>query len=451
MAEEEAVAEVEIDNFSRLPDKLVMFIVSLLPSKAAAITSVLSTRWRNLYAFYSTLDFDFYVDCIGSTDVVDIVFSLGNTLCPIDKFSVNSSASQSFDSSRFEVWMRAVLQRGVRELDLSLSGSLKLPTILFTCKTLVVFNLDSKLSDSGLEVPTDVYLPSLKVLSVVNAISFSKDDSAKRLYSSCPVLEQLVIVSYLCEEGDCKSKLNVSSTTIKRLTVQTMADAEQCDAFEIEINAPNLVYFKYYGWEGDTFAFSNVQSLVEADIDFRNVSGDSSTYLNAANVLIGGISNVQTLRISVQTMLHLNKELAPIPVLQNVTNLSVFEDEFSSWDGLPSFLTHCDSLKTLVLEFNADLTDDDSGPPCEWDPNAWLIIKESKVSCLLSSLKDIEIRSFVADEIQFNMIEYFLKGAGALENMKIQNLELVKYEDQLGVIAQLLLLPRSSEICSVII
>ncbi|XP_050384003.1 putative F-box/FBD/LRR-repeat protein At3g49040 [Argentina anserina] len=42
---------------SALPDDLLVSIVSLMPLKEAAATSVLSTRWRHIWTFVTTLDF----------------------------------------------------------------------------------------------------------------------------------------------------------------------------------------------------------------------------------------------------------------------------------------------------------------------------------------------------------------------------------------------------------
>lgn len=48
-----------MDEFSKLPDEIVVSIVSLMTLEEAARTSVLSRRWRHIWTFTTgSLDFD---------------------------------------------------------------------------------------------------------------------------------------------------------------------------------------------------------------------------------------------------------------------------------------------------------------------------------------------------------------------------------------------------------
>ncbi|KAK9024660.1 hypothetical protein V6N11_004818 [Hibiscus sabdariffa] len=49
------------DRISKLPDSILSHILLSLPIKDAVSTSILSTRWRHLYAYMLNLDVDFFL------------------------------------------------------------------------------------------------------------------------------------------------------------------------------------------------------------------------------------------------------------------------------------------------------------------------------------------------------------------------------------------------------
>ncbi|GLU17760.1 hypothetical protein SLE2022_341160 [Rubroshorea leprosula] len=428
-------------NINELPNEVLLHILSLLPTKDAVRTSVLSTRWRYLFASISQFDIDFWgfktADRVGVLNFVDRMFHYRDR-SPMDKFRL--CYLDAVDPLRLEGWILAAMQRGVRELDLYNYGlyQLLLPASLFTCNTLAVLKLNMR-TEPGLEVPAEVFLPNLKVLHLANVISFLNVDSSERLFLNCPILEDLVVQSYY-EWDDYKCKIHVSSPTLKRLTMEFMCVLGGFSSYDVVINAPNLVYLKYVGCEVNSHAFVNVQSLTEAYIDFEEFLGYSSHYLHSATDVMKGISNIQTLHISGETLVDLQAARVPIPLLQNMTILRIFRcDETYGLKGLPYFLTYCDALETLVLE----------EPPCKWNPDTWYLLEASGDNCLLLRLKAIEIFSFEGDEDCMKMVEYFLKSARVLENLTIHIS--AENEKRLKITKELMILPRVSEKCQVMI
>ncbi|KAL1059520.1 hypothetical protein V6Z11_1Z032500 [Gossypium hirsutum] len=102
------------DRISSFPDPILYHILSFLPIKEAVRTSIISTKWRYLFASISTIKFDGY-----------------------------SMSDHGFDISG---WICAALCRGVKEIDLQLSYLEDiLPAVLFTCHSLVTLKLDATL------------------------------------------------------------------------------------------------------------------------------------------------------------------------------------------------------------------------------------------------------------------------------------------------------------------
>ncbi|GLT62254.1 hypothetical protein SLA2020_349040 [Shorea laevis] len=106
-------------NINELPIEVLLHILSLLPTKDAVRTSVLSTRWRYLYASISQFDFDFWgiktTDGVGVMNFVDRMFHYRDR-SPMDIFRV--CYLDAIDPLRLEGWILAAMQRGVREIDL---------------------------------------------------------------------------------------------------------------------------------------------------------------------------------------------------------------------------------------------------------------------------------------------------------------------------------------------
>ncbi|GKV22704.1 hypothetical protein SLEP1_g32551 [Rubroshorea leprosula] len=156
-----------MEGINKLPDEVVLYIISLLPLKDAVRTSVLSTRWRYLYASIPTLEFDFLATPVeshgGFMDFIDRLLIFRDR-SPVDKFRLSCFYSQVVDPLHLQRWICAVIRFGIREIQIRFEDSedVLLPSDLFTCTTLVTLKLNFH-SESGFQVPAKVCLPSLKL------------------------------------------------------------------------------------------------------------------------------------------------------------------------------------------------------------------------------------------------------------------------------------------------
>ncbi|XP_052178165.1 F-box protein At1g60400 isoform X1 [Diospyros lotus] len=128
-----------VDRISNLPQPITHHIMSFLPTKDAARSSVLSKRWRYLWVSFPILDFDqsdFEMDLSQSVDAFKIqdlfLTYLENyiqhreSVVKIDKFRLRAEVFLQADS-RINSVIDWALEHGVKQLDLDLINQNCLP------------------------------------------------------------------------------------------------------------------------------------------------------------------------------------------------------------------------------------------------------------------------------------------------------------------------------------
>lgn len=211
----------DFDRISNLPDPILCHILSLLPTKTAILTSILSNRWRALWTFLPNLDLDDEMPSFkpryhkpqreeSSQSFSQFVFSvlLQNQTEPIKRFRLKC-IHPSCNEFNINAWVNTVIRRNVEhfELHIPCSKYIALPRSLFNCKTLVVLKLN-KLYLNSLE-SFSVNLPLLKVLHLGDDVFTRCHDSVIKLLCGCPVLEVLWLESL--HNLTCGGKMCVSN------------------------------------------------------------------------------------------------------------------------------------------------------------------------------------------------------------------------------------------------
>ncbi|XP_058210857.1 putative FBD-associated F-box protein At5g53635 [Rhododendron vialii] len=396
------------DWISNLPDAILCHILSLMPTKNAVRTGILSTRWKSLWASVPVIDLRYYRMGYGDPgsfmDFVDRVLLLHNSP-NLTKFHLHCGWGNE-NPYRLNSWISTAINRHVQELVLSITSKaiFELPRHLFTSIDLVVLKLSYGFSWSALTV----FLPRLKVLHLFS-LNFLDDGSLKNLLSGCPVLEELAIIT------SPRGKINtlcICSSTLKKLIVLNFEERSvQCG---VVIKAPSLESLELSDSVSRDFEVDELPALVKADVHvcFGNDGYEGSDYYcNAVVRMLAKASNVQNLWLynaTLKVVIHAsayNELLFP-----SLTHLHIAIHDIP-WSVVPDLLGHIPSLTVLVLTKDRKCCD-----VCLWSG-----APENVPLCLSLSLEKIEFNGFSGCNKEMKLVRYLLENAMVLKRLTLRS------------------------------
>ncbi|KAJ0103659.1 hypothetical protein Patl1_04970 [Pistacia atlantica] len=400
------------DLISGLPDVVLAQILSFLPSKVAARTSVLARRWKDVWRCVPDIELTCHPDQSASESMaffatVNHVLS-HRTTAQIRKFKLSFYSAGVTELYCIYCWIQHAIWRKVREIDLNVMDvrPFMLPPELFTCKTLVSLKLQSGLTFC---VPSLIEFPSLKVLHV---IGYKEDHVAVNLNIVAPVLKKLNIFleSHI---GD-----------------QIVIDAPECKYICLQFTAKLVV--------------KSLSSVIDAYICLGNCfgrpGGHKPDYSEYVYQLFREISQVQILTLSAITMFTirfaLHQNLSPFP---NLIELSLNVEHCEDWQFLPVLLNNLPNLRSLNLQKNT---------LCDHERDYDWCSPESVPQCLLSTLMYVYFQGLNMREDELKMIEFLLKNGEVLKQLTVMPIHLA-LEDAEVLANRLVMLPRASESCDV--
>jgi hypothetical protein len=205
------------DRISDLSDSILCHILSFLPTKLAATTSVLSKRWKPMWRSVLTLDFDdeTFKDPVCFLRTIHSIMSLRDTTLPVHSFSFKCGSKNSScnltDQTDVNQIVNFVLQRKIENFNLHLPiyspNSIELPTTILCCRTLKVLKLIN-ITVGDISHHKDIQLSALKIFHLKN-VYFRCHEHLEKLLLGCPILVDLVM------KNSCPKDLKSSLFLVK--------------------------------------------------------------------------------------------------------------------------------------------------------------------------------------------------------------------------------------------
>ncbi|KAG7537806.1 FBD domain [Arabidopsis suecica] len=413
----------EEDRISQLPEPLISEILSNLSTKDVVRTSVLSTRWRNLWQWVSGLDVEFntfsdtktfvsFVESFFDSHRESWIRKLRLNIClPYGKCDLNS-------------WIDAVTTRRIQNLDVNFFPANEIPLIIYACKTLVHLRLVRvALADAEF-----VSFPCMKIIHL-EEIRYPNETTLQKLISGSPVLEDLTIIRSPAKV------LQVRSHTLKRVDIDESTD--------VVIDAPLLQCLRTKIISTKNYKIINLGFSTKLDIGigFSNATCGKSLIHD----ILTDILRVRDLVISnvILKGIFLYSNSGPVLQFQDLCRLNA---EFSQSDleMLPTILDSCPKLESFILEMVKE-------PSMRHEEKREAHVMFSAVPrCLVSSLKFVELkRSIPKYEGEMELIRYFLKNSTMLEKLRL-NVYYTK-KTKCDFLTELVAIPRCSTACEVIV
>lgn len=444
-------ARVYEDKISDLPDSILHHILSMLPTKDAVATCLLSTRWKCLWTSVPNVDFDDFslypsevndwdtdkLTCFMNFVERVLVLHEGSNM---EKFRL--SCRVCFDASRIHAWISAVMKHKVQELDLCLfvETPFALPQCVFVSEFLTVVKIAM---NCALELPTFISFPQLKTLHLA-LVTFLDDDSTQKLFTSCPVLQELIILD--CEWMNLKH-IVVSIPTLKSFTIDDLpyfGSADELNGCEIKIDSANLTFLNYTGCLLNEIVLSNLPSLVNAHVCVPLLGKRQKEIAYRAVKVLRGLHSVKSMRMSTGTIESLylaDSLLDQLPSFQNLTSLELsMLIEKHIIQKVLNFLQFTPNLEFLAF-FQG------SNPHVRCDEEDWNL--NPVPNCFLSCLKSVNLHNFHGNYEEMCMLKYLLKNALVLEwlNIFCSKSPSGDLKKQKEVVDQLDMVPRASTSC----
>ncbi|XP_030506342.2 F-box/FBD/LRR-repeat protein At3g26920 [Cannabis sativa] len=267
------------DRISKLPDGVIIHMLSFLPTKDVVRTCLLSKRWKLIWYSVPTLFFSNVTspDLTWCWDIEMFYNFVDNCLEHLKKGFVVDSIITSFKLKMFDCyhrskaglldkWLAFVVESKVREIHLRLNLDMDLenfdeyyyclPKILQSATYLTVLELNCV----ELDTSCSFSFPCLKTLSLedVRNLETAEDDGVVKFLLGCSSLEKLLLLDYVFLVTDHDVQFRLHSLSLKFMELKRTYDYYKLN---IQVEAVNLESLVLHGVILDEMNLSSCKKI----------------------------------------------------------------------------------------------------------------------------------------------------------------------------------------------
>ncbi|KAK4582260.1 hypothetical protein RGQ29_025438 [Quercus rubra] len=444
------------DIISSLPESLLTHILSFLPIKDSVSTSILSSRWRPLWALVPVLNLNqvalvkryFEEKNFKFADIVSRIWTLRNAISnpipPLHKLCIHWYCNCL--PFYVDTCLRATNMRDLRELDLHLLTSphqpMELPRTLYFSTSLVVLKLSFAIH---LNPPSAFVFPCLRIL-LLNCVTFANRNSLSTILNACPVLLDLTLhvdEEYLKNLNEFNVIVLVA--TLKRLHFRW--NVQPSSKYIFKINTPALEYFHFSGYLNGDDVLENLPNVVESIIQIEDCDLIND-YAKRVWDFMGKLCNVISMELSTitaQILCHGSKyeDRLTFHYLSSLKFCGSIWFEWYAWHAVQLLLCQAPKLQTLIIDHSFLLGSNLN------KPNPFLEEPLDVPECMSSHLTTCLYRGFGGYEIEMELVRQILKAARVLQTMKITVCSIPKLKNRPRFHKELSKFHRSSQNCQI--
>ncbi|GMY31378.1 F-box protein At3g62230-like [Fagus crenata] len=428
------MAGKNLDMFKKLSDHLIVIIISMLPFKEAARTSVLSRRWCHIWRETRNIEFDErpFVDFHESEEkqatqrqgFMDFVLQWVQNYegRDIEKFQLTCSKPEDFHGD-IQRCIAFATTHNVKELGLD-----------FSDPTWDEKNLENH--DALFDLPLNVYghvvLESLKLFSCkfldsefMNFVALKqvslgwlelRESFIEALLVNCPLLESLSLKK-------CWNLYHLHVTGENLRLTSLVVD--KCDLLTdwVVIEAPKLRYLKYSGTNAIFDVEIDRNHMEEADLDFGLEFEQHEATGHHLYKLLQHLYPIKVLTVCSYMLqfVPLGEEPLRMDFDMNIRHL-IMKTTMHPYEffGIRFFLNSCPRLETLTLNIiGPGRVFADYNPPMELIPDKFWLQWSNVLVCLHRSLKVVEVKGFKGKYHEVSLLLYLIFFGRVLERIDI--------------------------------